>query len=134
MTFCYRGLIMNLNFYSSLSINSTQCESFDEHKNFRLILWVTGVVLCTSGFNFYILCCCPVVIQSCLTLCDPMDYSLRGLFVHGVFQARILEWVAIYFSRESSQLRDLTCISCTAGRFFTTEPSGSPCFVLAIHY
>ena len=42
------------------------------------------------------------VAQSCLTLCDPMDYSLQGSSVHGIFQARVLEWVAISFSRESS--------------------------------
>ena len=38
------------------------------------------------------------VAQSCLTLCDPMDYSLPGSFIHGSFQARVLEWVAIAFS------------------------------------
>ena len=42
----------------------------------------------------------------CLTLCDPMDCSLPGSSVHGIFQARILEWVAISFSREFSQTRD----------------------------
>ena len=42
------------------------------------------------------------VTQSCLTLCDPMDCSLPGSSVHGIFQARILEWVAISFSRGSS--------------------------------
>ena len=45
------------------------------------------------------------VAQSCLTICDPMDYSLPGSSVHGVFQARILEWIAISFSRGSSQPR-----------------------------
>ena len=54
------------------------------------------------------------VAQSCLTLCDPMDYT-----VHGILQARILKWVAIPFSRGSSQPRDQTQVSCTAGRFFT---------------
>ena len=44
--------------------------------------------------------------------------------VHGISQARILEWVAISFSRGSSRPRDRTCISCIAGRFFTTEPPG----------
>ena len=39
--------------------------------------------------------------QSCLTLCDPMDCSLLGFSVHGIFQARVLEWVAISFSRGS---------------------------------
>jgi len=45
-------------------------------------------------------------LQSCLTLCDPMDYSPPGSSVHGILQARILEWVAMPFSRRSSQPRD----------------------------
>ena len=49
--------------------------------------------------------------QSCLILCDPMDCSPPSFSVHGIFQARILEWVAISFSRGSSQLRDRTCHS-----------------------
>ena len=51
------------------------------------------------------------LLQSCLTLCDPMDCSPSGSSVHGILQARILEWVAILFSRGSSQPRDLTCVS-----------------------
>ena len=54
------------------------------------------------------------VAQSCLTLGDPMDYR-----VHGILQARILEWVAFPFSRGSSQPRNWTGISCIAGGFFT---------------
>ena len=54
-------------------------------------------------------------------LCDPMDYT-----VHGILQARVLEWVAFPFSRGSSQLRDWTQVSCIAGRFFTAEPQGKP--------
>ena len=46
------------------------------------------------------------VAQSCLTLCDPMDCSLPGSSIHGIFQTRILEWVAISFSRRSSRPRD----------------------------
>ena len=53
--------------------------------------------------------------QSCLTLCDPRDYT-----VHGILQAAILEWVAILFSRGSSQPRDRARVSCIAGRFFTS--------------
>ena len=64
--------------------------------------------------------------QLCLTLCDPMIYSPPDCFVHEIFQARVLEWVAISYSRGSSQPRDRTCISCIAGRFFTAEPSGKP--------
>ena len=65
--------------------------------------------------------------RSCPTLCSLMDCSLPGSSVHSVFQARILEWVTIPFSRGSSQPRDQTCFSCTsciAGRFFTNEPPG----------
>ena len=64
--------------------------------------------------------------QLCLTLCDPMIYSPPDSFVHEIFQARVLEWVAISYSRGSSQPRDQTCISCVAGGFFTAEPSGKP--------
>ena len=53
--------------------------------------------------------------QLYLTLCDPMDYR-----VHGILQARILRWVAFPFPRGSSQPRDRTQVSCTAGRFFTS--------------
>ena len=49
-------------------------------------------------------------------LCDPMDYSLPGSSVHGIFQARVLEWVAISFSRGSSQPRVWTWVSHTTGR------------------
>ena len=60
-----------------------------------------------------------LVTQWCPTLCDPMDCSLLGSSVHGILQARILEWVAIFFSRESSWPRDQPLISCIADRFFT---------------
>ena len=60
-----------------------------------------------------------LVIQSCPALCDPMDCSLPGSFVHGILQARILEWVAIPFFRISSQPRDRAQVFCFAGRFFT---------------
>ena len=59
------------------------------------------------------------VTQSCPTLCHPMDCSPPGSSVHGVLQAKILGWVAIPFSRGSSQPWDHTWVSCTAGRFFT---------------
>ena len=60
-----------------------------------------------------------LVAQPCLTLCDPVDCSPPGSSVLEIFQARILEWVAISFSRGSSQPRDRTRVSCTAGKFFT---------------
>ena len=60
-----------------------------------------------------------LVTQSCPTLCDPMNCSPPGSSVHGILQARILEWVAILFFRESSQPRDQTWVSRIADRFFT---------------
>ena len=60
-----------------------------------------------------------LVTQSCPTLCDPMDYSLPGSSVHGIFQARVLKWVAISFSRGSSGPRDQTQVSHIVGRRFT---------------
>ena len=60
-----------------------------------------------------------LIIQSCSTLCDPMDYSLPGSSVHGILQARIPEWVALPSSRRAFWLRDWILISCIAGGFFT---------------
>ena len=60
-----------------------------------------------------------VKVKWCLTLCDPMDSSPPGSSVHGIFQAWILEWVAISFSRGSSWPRDWTQVSRIAGRCFT---------------
>ena len=66
------------------------------------------------------------VAQSYPTLSNPMDCSPPGSHIHGIFQARILEWVAIPFSRGSSQSRDWAWVSCIAGRVFTAEPPGKP--------
>ena len=60
-----------------------------------------------------------LVNYSCPTLCNTMDSSLASSSVHGILQARIMEWVAIPFSRGSSQPRNWTQVSCIAGRFFT---------------
>ena len=78
--------------------------------------------------TLFINCCC-LVAKSCLPLCDPMDNSPPGSSVHGISQARKLEWVAISFSRGSSWPRDWTRNSCITGRFFTTEPPGKPLFI-----
>ena len=68
--------------------------------------------------------CMSVHAQLCPTLCDPMDCNLPGSSVHGIFQARILECIAISFSRGSSWLRDLVSPALT-GWFFTTAPPGN---------
>ena len=62
--------------------------------------------LCTNVYYIYLCVRACSVLQLGLTLCDPMDCSSPGSFVHRVFQTRILEWVALYFSRGSSQSRD----------------------------
>jgi len=65
------------------------------------------------------MCLKKVKLLSSVRLCDLMDCSLLGSSVHGIFQARILEWVAIFFSRVSSQPRNQTQVSHIAGRRFT---------------
>ena len=62
----------------------------------------------------------------CPTVCNPMDCSPPGPSVHGIFQARILEWVAISYSRHNPNLRIEPRSPAVAGRFFTTEPPGKP--------
>ena len=68
------------------------------------------------------------VAQSCLTLCDPMDCSPPSSSVHGILQARVLEWVAISFSRRSSRPRDWTQVSRNVGRCFTVWATGEVLF------
>ena len=64
-----------------------------------------------------------LVAKSFPTLCGPLDCSPPGSSVHGISQARPLEWVVISLSRKSSLLRNRTCLSCIANGFFTTEPA-----------
>ena len=73
------------------------------------VLYKTRVQACVHAKSF----------KSCPTLCDPMDCNPPGSSVHGILQARILEWVAIPSSRGSSRPRDLSQASGTAGRFST---------------
>ena len=83
--------------------------------------WLTSLGIIGSSFIHFI---SVLVGQSCPTLCDPMYCSPPGSSVYGIFQARILEWVAISFSRGSSQPRNWTQVSCIAGRFFTLWGTG----------
>ena len=69
-------------------------------------------------------CVCAKLLQSRLTLCDPLECSPLGSSLHGILQARILEWVAISFSKGSSWSRDQTQVSMCpslASEFFTTS-------------
>ena len=87
--------------------------------------------LCLSLWTIEL--CCQVwgwevrseVAQSCPTICNSTDCNLSGSSIHGIFQARILEWVAISFSRGSSQPRDRIWVSCTAGRLYRLNHQGS---------
>ena len=93
----------------------------------RSFMEQTGVTIVTesifrphSSFSLAVLSTilCEVT-QLCLTLCSPMDCSLPGFSVYGIFQARVLEWGAISFSRGSSPPRDQTRVSHIVGRCFT---------------
>ena len=74
-----------------------------------------------------------LVAQSCLIICNPIDCRLPGSSVPGIFQAKIVEWVAIPFSRGSSRPRDWTWVSRIAGRSFTVWVTRRISFVEAMH-
>ena len=89
--------------------------------DFKYLMWKKNVEYLSNFYTAYMLkwyclgcvCVCVCVqLFSHLQLCNPMDYSPLVSSVHGIFQARILEWVAISFSRGSSQPRNQTCVSC----------------------
>ena len=80
------------------------------------------------------LCCCYLVTKTHLTLCDPMDCNLPGSCVHGISQAKILEWVAISSSRGSFQLRHQTHTSCLSGGFWTMSHLGSQYYWHSIQF
>ena len=113
--------------YGSFLMGETDWEG-----NWVLFWWVVGALFSKSLIQFSVdgWSCVPSLLfdwrpnycewspQSCPTLCDPMDCSLPGSSLHGILQARVLEWVAISFSRGSSLLRDWTRVSCIPGRSF----------------
>ena len=93
-----------------VTLSSTISQSLCKFMSFELLA-------CTWIISVW--CLCAKLLQSCLTLCDPRDSSPLGPSVHGILQARILEWVAMPSSRECSQPRDKTCIS-------SPRPEGGP--------
>ena len=106
-----------------ISTKPSLCPPWDQELARSQIITLT-TQLCPSLFLFL----------SRVQLCDPMDCSPPGSSVHGILQARILEWGAISFSGWSSWPRDQTHVSCFAGGFFfffNTEPPGKPSSVLA---
>ena len=107
-------------------------ETFNEGKRIRVKDTSNNAVptLCYAlDEGFDIQECSSACAQSCLSLCNPTDCSPPSFSVHGILQARILEWVASSSSRGSFQPRDQTRISASptlADRFLTTEPPGKP--------
>ena len=87
-----------------------------------------------NWFSVYICVCVCMCVQSCLTLCDSVDCYLPGSSVHGISQARTLEWIAVSYSRGLSRPRDQSHISCLAGRFFTPEPLGKAIYTYVYIY
>ena len=88
-------------------------------------------VLWLRNWKFILFCASTKLLQSCPTLCNPMEHSLPGSSVHGILQARVLEWVAVSFFRGSSWPRDGTCVSYISyiGRqvfFLPLAPPGKP--------
>ena len=87
------------------------------------------------GYTLWVACVCICsVAKSCPTLCDSMDCSSLGSSIHGILQARILEWVTISYSRASSRPRDGTCVSCIGRRVLyhctTWKANGDPCLTI----
>ena len=80
--------------------------------------------------NMCSICVCAKLLHSCPTFYHPMDCSPPGSSVHGIFQGRILEWVAMPFSRKSSLPRDWTWVFCIAGRFFALSHQGRSFIIL----
>ena len=80
---------------------------------YRFPVLIILICVCASLVIQHSLHCCYLVVKSCQLFCNPMDCSPPDSSVHGISQARILEWVAISSYRRSSQLRDQTLVSCT---------------------
>ena len=110
-------LFMYSHVHGHLGVSSFKylCSSFNSFR-IKLVWTFLYKCFCRHSFNFSVKV---LVAQLCPTLCDSTDCSPPGSSVHGILQARILEWVAMPFCRGSSQPRDQTQVSCTAGKFFT---------------
>ena len=131
---CPAGFRGNRWICSHLGFEETHLTSVDSISLIRIVTWLhlgaigyaasgqllprlyTKVCVCVC---VHMCVCMHVHAQSCPTLCDPTDCCPPCSSVHGILQTRLLEWVTIPFSRESSWLRDWTQISFVAGGFFT---------------
>ena len=126
----YSGLIFRMDWLDLLAVQGTLKSLFQHHSSKASILRRSAFFIVQLSYPPVLLVGCYYagfcavlcfIIQSCLTLCDPMDWSPPGSSVHGILQARMLEWVAMPFSKGSSQPRDGIQVSHMAGVFFTME-------------
>ena len=112
-------------FLASLFLSGKlSCKKFLKHSS-ALPRWLFSQPAHAAPGTPYMCVLC-LITQSGLTMRDVMDCSLPGFPVHGIPQARILEWVTIPFSRASSRPRDQTQVSCIWGEFFTKEATRNP--------
>ena len=132
---CLAFLLEHVQVALSFWENTSYCWSTDCEKCILQISWNWPLVLLfltqirRLALAFYLY----IVLPLCLTLCNPMDCSLPGSTIHGILQARILEWVAISFSRGSSWGRDWTCVSCALQEdFYLLSWRWGACFLLFI--
>ena len=102
------------------AISSSRASSWPRDPTLGFLLWQAGSLTLAPPRRVKVKSLSPVP-----TLHDPMDCSPPGSSVHGLFQTKILERVAISFSRGSSRPRDSTLISCTAGRLYHLRHQGS---------
>ena len=113
-----QGLFSSLNSWSLFSCWFRNLKHWGNCSLWNCFIYFIGCLYIESveiifnlKFNIKFLCCARLL-QTCLILCDPMDCSLPDSSVHGILQARILEWVALSFSRGSSRPRTRTRVSC----------------------
>ena len=97
------------------SLNAPWTDSYVK----QLVPYFAQTSLCTFSITLNLKSPLSLVAKLCPTLWDPTDCSPPGSSVYGILQARVLDWVAIPFSRRSSSPRDLIQVSCIAGRLFT---------------
>ena len=126
-----RLISFRIDWFDLFAVQGTLKSLLQQHNSKASVLRCSAFFLVQLSLLVLVL-----VAQSCLTLCDPMDCmdcSLSGSSVHGILQARILEWVSISFSRGSSKARDRAWVSCIISRFFTvwaTREFNSHCLSL----
>ena len=123
--FCFPHFLFPFSPFS-LFVFSSCLESITYTYYSSTLVFIIVLALCV--------CLCVLVAQSCLTLCNPMSCTLPGSSVHGIFQARILEWVVMPFSRGSSPPRGQTWVSCIAGRLFTVWATREACVLALVLY